>query len=182
MGDIKPFKKQKLIIGVLSVLHDREDEVVNALTEEFGEADYKSGLLPFTYTSYYNSEMGEDIKRFFLSFSKLVSPETLADIKIHTNYLEKFFSIQDTSRGMLRKVNFDPGILSLSRLILASTKDNVHRVPLKDGIYGEVTLSYRGGKFEPFPWTYPDYRSSEYSRILKEIRGLYREDLNQAEK
>lgn len=91
MGEIKPFKKHKLIIGVLSVLHDRLEEIVNALTEEFGPVDFRSREIPFTYTEYYNREMGSDIERFFLSFEKLISPDELSDVKVHTNYLEKFF-------------------------------------------------------------------------------------------
>lgn len=180
MGEINTFKKHKLIIGVLSVLHDREDEIINALTEEFGTVDYKSTILPFTYTSYYDKEMGGDIERFFLSFEKLISPDELSDVKIHTNYLEKFFSIQEAGKGSMRKVNFDPGLINLSHLILASTKDNVHRIPLKDGIYGEVTLAYKGGGFEPYPWTYIDYKSPEYTKIFSEIRDIYRQDLSRS--
>ncbi len=176
MGEIKPFKKHKLVIAVLSVLRDREGEIINALAEEFGPVDYKSNVIPFSYTSYYNSEMGEDIERFIISFEKLIYPDELSDVKIHTNYLEKFFSIQEADK-LTRKVNFDPGILNLSHLVLASTKDNVHRIPLKEGIYGEVTLGYRNNAFEPFPWTYPDYRSPEYGEIFNYIRNIYKQDL-----
>ncbi len=177
MGEIKPFKKHKLIVAVLSVLHDREAELINALTEEFGDIDYKSPVLPFCCTSYYNREMGNNIERFFLSFKNLILPDKLSDVKIHTNYLEKFFSVQKDSR-IYRHVNFDPGILNLSHLILASTKDNVHRIPLDRGIYGEVTLGYKNGKFEPFPWTYRDYRSPEYGKILSLIRDIYKKDIS----
>ena len=179
MGEIKPFKRHKLVIGVLSVLHDREGEILKALTDEFGPADFKSEVLPFSYTSYYNREMGDDIERFFLSFEKLIPPDTLADVKTHTNYLEKFFSVQDGD-GFSRRVNFDPGILNLSHLILASAKDNVHRIPLKDGIYGEVTLGYKEGKFEPFPWTYRDYCSPEYGQIFSSIRDIYKKDISKS--
>ncbi len=176
MGEIKPFKKHKLIIGILSVLKDREGEVIKALTDEFGPVDYKSEIYPFSYTSYYDREMGGDIDRFFLSFERLILPDELSDVKIHTNYLEKFFSIQN-GEGLSRRLNFDPGILNLSHLILASTKDNVHRIPLKEGIYGEVTLGYKNGSFEPFPWTYLDYRSPEYGEIFSRIRDIYRENI-----
>ena len=123
--------------------------------------------------------MGDDIERYFLSFERLIFPDELADVKIHTNYLEKFFSVQD-GEGLSRRVNFDPGILNLSHLILASTKDNVHRIPLKDGIYGEVTLGYRDGKFEPYPWTYRDYCSPEYGEILSSIRDIYKKDISES--
>jgi hypothetical protein len=76
-----------------------------------------------------------------------------------------------------RLVNLDPGVLSLSRLILASTKDFSHRIPLRDGIYAEVTLRYSGGDFRNLPWTFPDYRTEDYHAILRQIRSTYREQL-----
>ena len=181
MGEIKGFQKYKLIIGILSTLNDREDDFISILEKEFSSVDYKSRRFPFSYTSYYDKEMGEPITRFFLSFKKLVSPDDLAGIKIHTNYLENFFAVKTSAGLPMRKVNFDPGILNQSRLILASTKDNVHRIPLKEGIYGEVTLAYRKGEFVPFPWTYADYKDPVYNKIFKEIRKIYCLNLNQSE-
>ncbi|RLE07750.1 DUF4416 domain-containing protein, partial [Candidatus Aerophobetes bacterium] len=56
-----------------------------------------------------------------------------------------------------------------------TTKNQQHRLYLGDGIYGEVTLRYRRGKgFEPWQWTYPDYRTAEYLEIFNKIRELYR--------
>ena len=50
-----------------------------------------------------------------------------------------------------RRVNIDRGFLSLSRLILATTKDNAHRIPLEKGIYGEITLLYQKQAFQEMP-------------------------------
>ena len=74
-------------------------------------------------------------------------------------------------------MNLDPGLLSLGKLILASTKDNAQRIPLRDGIYAEVTLIYREKSYRPLPWTYPDYRSPEYLEILHALREELREKL-----
>jgi hypothetical protein len=76
-------------------------------------------------------------------------------------------------------VNIDPGLLSLSRFILASSKDGSHRVPLCEGVFAEITLVYERGGYRALPWTYPDYRSSEYLDILAEIRKLYKAQLNE---
>ena len=73
-----------------------------------------------------------------------------------------------------RKVNIDPGLLNLSRFVLATSKDGSHRIPLADGVFAEVTLMYEKGGYRPLEWTYPDYRSGEYLRILGDIRKLYR--------
>lgn len=72
-----------------------------------------------------------------------------------------------------RPINIDPGYINESRLVLASTKDFSHRIYLRDGIYAEVTLNYRRGRYESFPWTFPDYKSSDYQNFFLKVRGLY---------
>ncbi|MEK6733229.1 MAG: DUF4416 family protein, partial [Candidatus Omnitrophota bacterium] len=69
-----------------------------------------------------------------------------------------------------RRINIDPGYISDSKLVLATTKDYFHRIYLTSGIYAEVTLRWRRGGFEPFEWTYPDYQSKEYIDIFNTIR------------
>ena len=97
----------------------------------------------------------------------LVSPDQLPDIKIRTNELEEKFAADGN-----RKINLDPGLLSLSSLILATTKNNVHRIPLQKGIYGEVTLMYVNKEYQTLPWTYADYRTPAFHEIFKEMRQL----------
>jgi len=174
MGDIKSFMRENLIIGVLSTKKDVDSALKEELEAEFGTADFVSSKLDFNYTTYYDLEMGEHIERWFYSFEKLVSPEDLPAVKIKTNEIEERYA----ERG-LRKVNLDPGLLDLNRLILATTKNVGHRIPLSAGIYGEVTLLYMKKDFHALPWTYPDYQSCEYIEILKEIRSLYRDKLKQ---
>ncbi len=129
MGAIEPFAKTKLIMGVLSTLPEKKDELRRILVEEFGPIDYESREFDFTFTDYYVPEMGSGIKRFFYSFVNLVNPDQLPGIKIRTNELEERFAADGN-----RKINLDPGLLSLSSLILATTKNNVHRIPLPKGI------------------------------------------------
>ena len=73
-----------------------------------------------------------------------------------------------------RSVNIDPGYLDLAKVVLFSTKDYSHRIYLDKGIYAEVTLFYKDNRFNPWPWTYPDYRTSEYLGIFKSIREIYK--------
>lgn len=182
MGAIKCFSGYKLIAGILFSEGYRKENITGALEKEIDEIDYVSPVLDFNYTDYYSLEMGGAIKRFFVSFRKLVSPEKLSDIKILSNDIEKRFSAAGvhgaTGPGdnLRRKVNIDPGILNGSRLILASTKDNAHRVPLDKGIYGEVTLLFSKGSWQPLPWTYIDYCSPEYWKILSDIRNRYKSE------
>lgn len=174
MGNIKNFTAEKLIVGVLSTLPEKRREIEDTLTAEFGPADYRSAEIDFIYSDYYIKEMGPGIKRFFYAFENCVPPDKLADIKIRGNELEMRFS-----RDGKRKVNFDPGILNCSRLILASTKDNMHRIPLQKGIYAEVTLVYMNKGFQSLLWTYRDYASDTYKAIFSEIREIYRLQLKQ---
>ena len=139
------------------------------LEDSFGPVDFRSPLLPFTHTDYYSREMGEGLLRKFISFAQLIDPGDLAQVKRFTNRLE-----EELAEGGARRINLDPGYISPGKLVLATTKDREHRIYLGDGIYAEVTLRWRRQKgFEPWEWTYPDYRTAEYGRLLGEIRELY---------
>jgi hypothetical protein len=164
-----PFPREKLIIGVLISRRELFGSVCEQLTTRWGEIDYTSPFLPFDYTHYYDREMGGSIERVFLSFGALLAPDLLPAVKRATNRIELLFAADG-----LRPVNLDPGLLNSSRLVLATTKDGSHRVPLSGGIYAEVTLTYEKGKFRALPWTYPDFRSERYGQILSTIRERYR--------
>jgi hypothetical protein len=169
MGEVTQFLPEKLVMAVLISRPQREQELLGILDRTWGPSDFCSQLMPFTYTDYYDVEMGPGIQRFFVSFRRLVDPSMIADIKLQTNRVEEQF--REAER---RKVNIDPGLLCLSRFVLVTTKESAHRVPLSGGIYAEVTLLFHKGSFRPLEWTYPDYRSPEYLRALNEIRGLYK--------
>lgn len=168
LGEIKPFVREKLIMGVI-INEDKLnlDVVTPFLEKEFGEVDYKSNCIDFNFTEYYQDEMGSCLKRYFLSFKNLVDPIKLADIKIFSNELE----IKLSGNSDKRIVNIDPGIISLGNLILASTKNFSHRIPLSKGIYAEITLVYVKG-WQHLQWTFPDYRTEQYQKVFSEIRTL----------
>lgn len=156
------------------------DEVIDAVERVFGAVDFRSDEIAFTFTDYYAAEMGQGLRRVFLTVSELVDPSRLAEFKRRSDELETRFCrpAAPSSEGeQRRRVNLDPGLLTLGRLILASTKDNAQRVPLSDGIYAEITLLYRKGDFEPLRWTYPDYQSASYREVLRDIRHRYKKQL-----
>ena len=66
--------------------------------------------------------------------------------------------------------------LSLGKLILATTKDQCHRVYLGRGIFAEVTLFYKQKTFNPWPWTYRTIKA-EYLEIFNSIRAIYQEQI-----
>ncbi len=146
------------------------------LEKDFGPLARTSPLFDFHQTTYYEPTMGAGLKKQLLAFRELVRPEGLAGIKLHTNDLERELAVGG-GFAEPRPLNLDPGILSLGKFQLATTKDQAHRIYLRDGIFAEVTLRFQAGAFEPWPWTYADYREADVRAFLKEVRELYRERL-----
>lgn len=177
MGTILMPQPVKAIIGVLTVEPSLLSTVYAELTQRLGPIDFTSELLPFTSTTYYESEMGPDIQRQFISFEKLIDGGTLTEMKLFTNKVEQAFAIK-SSKGVARRVNLDAGYICLAKLVLASTKDHAHRIYLRDGIYAEITLRFYRKTFQPWEWSYPDYRSPTYIAIFNQIREIYRKQLD----
>lgn len=173
MGKPKSSQPVKLIVGMFSNQTELFTEIKKFLEEKFGPVDYESQILSFDNTNYYEKEMGKDLKRIFYSFEKLINPENLAEIKIFTNQIEEKFTGVERGEHLKRKINIDPGYLTLSKLVLASTKDYSHRIYLQEGIYAETTLKFEKGSFTPYEYTYPDYRTPEYINIFNQIRQIY---------
>jgi hypothetical protein len=181
MGIARDADPVKLVASVLTGQVPWLEEAKVALVQAFGVTDLESDLLPFDHTDYYAGEFGTGLLRQLLSFRRLVSPADLPSIKLWTNELEKEW-LTDWCEGHVgkRRVNIDPGYISLGKLVLASTKDHAHRLYLGHGIYGEVTLAYQRGRFRPWIWTYPDYANDRYCEFFGKVRDLYKAQLGQA--
>lgn len=169
MGKINKPHLAKLVTGLISSDTTLLDKVCEQLISKFGEIDLASNSMNFTHTDYYKEEMGENLKKKFISFKNLIEIEKLADIKIYTNDIEKEYTDSKASR----KINIDPGYIDLAKLVLASTKDFTHRIYIGKGIYAEVTLRYMHGTYKPWEWTYPDYQKKEYIAFFEKIRKIY---------
>ena len=77
--------------------------------------DFLSMSRAFTYTTYYDNEIGQGIRRQTAAFLNLVAPESLPDIKLRTNEIET-----NLLRDGKRQVNIDPGLISAERFVLAT--------------------------------------------------------------
>ncbi len=165
MGLAKEFDKEILVMGVLVSDSIIESQAMEALQANFGSIDVMTEHEIFTWTDYYNLEMGQPISRFFLCFQNRVAPDRLAEIKLLTNDIELNYAVDGK-----RKINLDPGLLAPGRFCLATTKDRAHRIPLKDGIYAELTLIFQKKEFHPLPWTYPDWASEPVRNMLADWR------------
>jgi hypothetical protein len=138
----------------------------------FGPADWVSGEMLFDRTRYYEREMGWPLSRRFVSFQRLIRPDGIVEAKVQTNAVEK----RHLQAGR-RRVNIDPGYVSLERVVLATGKNYTHRVYLSRGIYADLTLLFRRGTFEALKWTYPDYGAPEMIALFNDLRRRYKEQL-----
>jgi hypothetical protein len=163
----------KLIMGLIFAPEAPIAAVRRQLKATYGGIDRETTLLPFVWTRFYEREMGPTLQRQFWSFDALIAADALAGIKRQTNAMERTFAGHGGQRG----VNLDPGYIDLAKLVLATTKDRQHRLYLGQGIYAEVTLRFTGGRFVPWEWTYPDYRTPDYLAFFDAVRRRYRQQL-----
>lgn len=117
--------------------------------------------------------MGSNLSKKFVSFQPLGKIESLPERKLLTIQMEKRFSVSGK-----RRVNIDPAYLELAKLVVATTKNYDHRIYLGGGIYGDVQLRYRNGKFIANEWTYPDYRSPLFIDFITHVRSIYSKQLS----
>lgn len=161
----------KLFVGMLGADGDLLRRARQMLQRRYGAIDVESPLWPFTYTSFYEAEMGPSLLRAFVAFEMLIAPERLAATKRETNEMEERLASDCEALEMARPVNLDPGYVDLGKLVLATTKDRAHRIYLDAGIFAEVTLQYAQDAWQPSPWTYPDFRSPEYAAYFTQVRA-----------
>ena len=166
-------EKVKLIIGLISNDTDLFDKIKSTLEKRFkNKVDFESPVMDFVHTDYYNEEMGQGLKRKFISFKRMVPLDNIERFKLLANKIEKKNSVNNK-----RSINIDPGYLDLSKVILFSTKDYSHRIHIGKSIFAEVTLYYKDKKFQAWPWTYPDYKTDAYISVFNSIRDIYKKDL-----
>lgn len=166
----------KLFCALLVAPSIASENVETVLEQSFGAIMLRSARLPFTQTTYYAHEMGERLTRVYVAFDPLVSIAELAAVKHTTNRLEAIWAIN----GKRRRVNLDPGYLDLAKVVLATTKDYTHRLYIGAGMFAEVTLQYHQKSFQPWNWTYPDYRLPTTLTFFNQLREHYRAQLRSA--
>jgi hypothetical protein len=176
MGSVRPPAQVKLFCALLVAPAISLHEVETVLAQTYGPIVLRTAPLPFTQTTYYEREMGLHLTRLYVAFEPLISIAALATVKHTTNQLEAMWS---TAQGQ-RRVNVDPGYLDLAKVVLASTKDHSHRLYIGNGIFAEVTLRYRQHTFQPWDWTYPDYRVPATLAFFQQLRERYKAQLRRS--
>ena len=162
-----------LVKRITGLLFPKGEEALKAfavkrMTEPWGPPELESGDYPFTWTDYYK-DIAPELVRSFFSFAGLQEASGLADWKKDAVAIE-------SQTGAARRINIDPGYIAGARLVLASTKDNAHRIYLRDGIFAEVTLCRRKGGWHSFFYTFPDFKSGDYDGFLDEVREKWKRE------
>ena len=160
---------------MVSVIYNGEAEILTAwkaMEKVWGPLDFLSEVRPFDYTRYYEKEMGHPLFRRWAAFRTLIAQDRLVKVKWQALKLE-----QRWIRAGKRSVNLDPGLITAERLVLATGKNYSHRLYLGQGIFGDLTLIFQKGSFQPLPWTYPDYKEEDSIWMFNKIRERYLKEL-----
>lgn len=158
----------KLFIGIIFNAQVNLLDIYSMIEECYGDIESQSEIFDFDHTIYYKAEMGQGLKKQFVSIKPLVDPVTAYQTKIKSVEIEKKCMIKNQ-----RAVNLDPGILSAHNVILYSTKNYSHRIPLSNNIYAELTYIYKKNSYEVVPWSYPDFKKKAYLDFFKSVRKTY---------
>ena len=175
MGKVREVSCAALIAGILYSDNNALETAVRLLEEKFGPITIKSEAFDFNMTDYYSAEMGKDLKKIFCCFENPVALETLPDIKLTTNEMELRLAGGNADNPR-RRANIDPGYVTLSKLVLVTTKDYSHRVFIGKGIYAETTLRFIGRTFTSVETTYPDYRTPFAINFFNTVREFVKEN------
>lgn len=162
-------EKVNLVVSLFTGSGARFSEALKRLEERFGPLDFLSEALDFGATGYYEEEFGGRLKRKLASFDALIPADGLVEAKNFTDGLEASLAGESGKR----RVNIDPGILTLERLVLATRKNFTHRIYLGGGVHADLTLMYTKNGWRAFDWTYPDYKTERMLEILTALRKRY---------
>ncbi|MFH1762376.1 MAG: DUF4416 family protein [bacterium] len=164
--------KVKLFCGLLWKKPAVFDLTLKLLGNKYGEQDCISQVYRFDVTNYYESELGEQINRSFVSFNRLINPQDLPGIKLETNGIEEEYTVNGK-----REINIDPGYMDYDKMVLASAKQGPYKLYLDQGIWGDLTLHYEKGKFIALPWAFADFKDGRYEKYFLGVRQRYKSGL-----
>jgi hypothetical protein len=173
MGTIVPHRPVLLIVAAFSRFGESLDWAREKLVQECGPIALESVRFAHNETEFYTPTMGSELRKTFFAFERLIDPAAIAELKHRSNAWEEDYA-RLHSHDVERPLNLDPGYLTEAKLVLATTKDRDHRLYLDRGIFAEGTLYFHRGRWEPRPWTYPDYRRADYHEFFTTCRDYLR--------
>ncbi len=163
----------KAIVFFLTNQEKLLPEVLPYFEPILGAVEIQSAWYPFTQSRYYEKEFGSNLKRCLVSFKNIFEPHRLVELKQLAIEIER-----RTTHDARRTTNIDPGYLDLFKMVLASGKAGGQKVALSHDVYAYTLLRYEKGKWEPFEWTYPDFKEPTYHPDLLKIRRQLKKELS----
>src|SRR5690606_15903168 len=127
----------------LSLLYTNEEDL-KVVEDAFGEAS-EVFIPSFTPSvDYYEKEMGEGIKRCIWFYTDLISQDKIIDLKLLSYEIEKKLADADK-----RKVNIDPGFMTMDQMFLTTFKWAPFRLYHSSGIYFDLQYLFYKKTFTP---------------------------------
>ena len=167
----------KALIGVLFQKDKIYQQFLRHLETIEVEIELESEIYKFDSTNYYQEEMGSGLYRSFLSLKGLYPVEQSVSLKNETNSWEN-----EWKEAGKRTLNLDPGYLDLHKVVLLSGKEGPQKIYLGGGIWADLNLIRKAGRFEALPWTFPDLRESRYHSFFEKVRENLKLDLKSIRK
>ena len=167
----------KALIGVLFQKEDIYQQFLRHLETIEVEIELESEIYKFDSTDYYQEEMGSGLYRIFLSLKGLYPVEQSVSLKNETNSWEN-----EWKEAGKRTLNIYPGYLDLHKVMLLSGKEGPQKIYLGGGIWADLNLIRKAGRFEALPWTFPDLRESRYHSFFERVRENLKLDLKLIQK
>jgi hypothetical protein len=168
MADMSTPEPVKYFVAILWADAATLPDACVRLVERFGPIDFEGPDREFDLTNYYEKEMGAVLARRLIGFEPLRNPEELVEAKLTCNTIEKALA---SPQG--RRVNLDIGYLDHNKIVLASVKAAGQKIYLTKGIYADLIARYAQGRYQPFAWTFPDFKDGRYDAELAELRAAY---------
>ncbi|MBD3419702.1 MAG: DUF4416 family protein [Chitinivibrionales bacterium] len=174
MADVSAPCPVKYFVAILFREPAQAAAAIASTKQRWGDIDFEGADHLFDVTDYYEPEMGAPLYRRLVTFGELMSPAALVDMKLACNDIEEHLASQGK-----RTVNLDAGYLDHNKTLLASAKEAGQKVYLDKGIYADLAGRYKKGKYQPFEWSFPDFRDGRYDAELLQVRAAYMAQLKQ---
>ena len=174
MGVVADPPPAMLLVAAFSRHQAALDWARRRIEQAWGNVALQSPAFDFTETAYYEAEMGQGLRKQFFLLDGDFDPAELVEKKLTANDWEAEYAAT-AGHAEQRPLNIDPGYITLGKLVLASTKNFVHRVYQGRGIYAEVTLFYKHNHWHHHDFTFPDYRRADYHQFFSQCRQLLKQ-------
>jgi hypothetical protein len=172
MAATQPPLPVKFFIAVLYRDAAWRDQARAEFERRWGIVDHEGADHLFDLTTYYEPEMGTPLYRRIFALADLHEPPDVVEMKLACNAIEDLLRV-----GGNRTVNCDVGYLDHNKIVLASAKDAGQKIYLDKGIYADLAGRYKAGRYQPFEWSFLDFKDGRYDPELIAIRTRYREQI-----